>query len=242
MKLLLLITFFVCCTFGTFAQTSGGPDAYGYMWYNSNDAQGPTYNWIDITTSGTQVSGLSDDNAVPFITMSQPFHYYWSDYTEIKIGSNGWISFNNIANIASCFPSIPTSGGSGDNYLAPFMSDLIFGVGSGEVWYYDDIANSQFIVSYINVPWWSSSAPGYVGSNTFQVILSSADSSITFQYQTLDGANFISSGSCPSYLKIGIENVTGNIGLEVYNNVVSGNNHAVRFEYPSLVIIGYVLR
>ena len=235
MKLSILFLFLGFGVLYSFAQTSGGPDTYGYIWRNSNDAQGPTYNWIDITTSGTQVVGLTDDNSVPFITMSQPFHYYWADYTNLKIGSNGWLSFDNIPNIAHCFPTLPTAGGAGDNILAPFMSDLIFNVGAGEVWYYDDVANDQFIVSYINAPWWSANAPGYIGSNTFQVILSSADSSITYQYQTVDPANFNNTAGCLADLEIGIENMTGNIGLEVYNDIVPANNLAIRFEYPDVV-------
>ena len=231
------VTLSLIAIFGIFsgfhAQTSGGPDAYGYMWYNSNDPQGPSYSWVDITTTGTQITGLGDDNSVPFINMSQPFHYYWSDYTQLKVGSNGWFAFDNVSNIASCFPSTPTAGGAGDNFLAPFMSDLIFGAGiPGSAWYYDDTANDRFIVSFVDVPWWSASAPGYTGSNTFQVILSSADSSITFQYQNLS-TNF--NTGCVNNLEIGIENMTGNIGLEVYNNFVPAANHAVRFEYPAVV-------
>jgi len=218
---------------GFHAQTSGGPDAYGYMWYNNNDPQGPIYSWVDITTVGTQITGLGDDNSVPFINMSQPFHYYWSDFNQLKVGSNGWFGFDNISNIASCFPSMPTAGGAGDNYLAPFMSDLIFGAGiPGSAWYYDDSANDRFIVSFIDVPWWTASVPGYTGANTFQVILSSADSSITFQYQNLS-SNF--NVGCANNLEIGIENMTGNIGLQVYNNFVPAANHAVRFEYPAVV-------
>src|SRR3989338_9637615 len=101
------VTLSLIAIFGIFsgfhAQTSGGPDAYGYMWYNSNDPQGPSYSWVDITTTGTQITGLGDDNSVPFINMSQPFHYYWSDYTQLKVGSNGWFAFDNVSNIASCF-------------------------------------------------------------------------------------------------------------------------------------------
>lgn len=235
MKIALLLLLTACCTIGAKAQTTGGPDAYGYIWYNSDDVQGPTFNWIDITTNGTQVVGLADDNSVPSITMSQPFHYYWSDYTSLNIGSNGWLSFNNVSNIAHCFPTIPTAGGAGDNFLAPFMSDLIFVIGGGEVWYFDDVANDQFVVSYINAPWWSANAPGYVGSNTFQVILSSADSSITFQYLNIDPVNFNNQAGCAADLEIGMENMTGNIGLEVYNEFVPANNHAVRFEYPAVV-------
>lgn len=225
--------------FGVNAQTSGGPDAYGYTWRNSDDGSGPTYSWIDITTSGTQITGFTDDNSVPFITMSQPFHYYWSDYTQVKPGSNGWIGFDNTANIAHCFPTIPTAGGTADNYLAPMMTDLIFNApgSSPEAWYYDDVANNRFIMSYINVPWWSATGPGYVGSNTFQVILSRADSSITYQYQDVDQVNLNDQGTCAADLEIGIENLTGNIGLEVYNEVVPADSLAIKFYYPDPVLL-----
>ena len=217
------------------AQTSGGPDVYGYEWRNSNDGAGPTYNWIDITTMGTQVSGLTDDNSVGMVDMNMDFHYYWSDYNQIKIGSNGWLSFENIGNIASCFPAVPTSGGAGDNILAPFMTDLLFGgAAPSEVWYYHDVANEEFIVSYIAAPWWQTAAPGYVGSNTFQVILAAQDSSITFQYETMD-ATILGGTPCVNNLEIGIENITGNVGLEVYNNIVPASNLAVKFYYPQVI-------
>jgi len=239
MKKIYLLLVTGLAMFSGMAQTSGGPDAYGYEWRNSNDAQGPTYNWIDITTTGTQVAGLTDDNSIAFVPMGMNFHYYWVDYNQIKIGSNGWLSFNNVANIAHCFPTIPTAGGAGDNILAPLMSDLIMNAAgaSAEVWYYHDAVNEQFIVSYINVPWWSASAPGYIGNNTFQVILSNQDSSITFQYQQSDQANKPDVGGCAADVEVGIENVTGNIGLEVYNEAMPANNEAIKFYYPDTVLI-----
>lgn len=216
------------------AQTSGGPDAYGYEWRNSDDASGPTYSWIDITTMGTQVTGLTDDNSVGMIPMGMDFHYYWSDYNEIKIGSNGWLSFANVGNIAACFPATPTAGGSGDNILAPFMSDLYFGgTATGEVWYYHDAVNEEFIISYVNMPWWQAAAPSYIGSNTFQVILAAQDSSITFQYESMDPTGLAT--ACLNNIEIGMENITGNVGLEVYNNVLPASNLAVKFYYPQVV-------
>lgn len=52
-----------------FAQTSGGPDNFGYIWTNSNDPKGPSFNWIDITTTGTEITGFADDNSVGFFSM-----------------------------------------------------------------------------------------------------------------------------------------------------------------------------
>jgi hypothetical protein len=222
-----------------FAQNTGGPDAYGYTWANNLAPAGPAYNWIDITTTGTQMQGLTDDNAAPALSMGMPFHYYWSDYTEVVIGSNGWLSFNNVSNIAHCFPTIPTMGGAGDNILAPFMTDLNFSgaTNPAEVWYEHDAANQRFIVSYINVPWWKNTPTGFAGVNTFQVILSNIDSSITFQYLTTDVANFLDNATCAADLEIGIENLTGNIGLELFNDIVPTALMAYKFSYPATVLL-----
>ncbi|MFM7031235.1 MAG: hypothetical protein ACKOX4_01810, partial [Bacteroidota bacterium] len=55
----------------------GGPDAYGYTWKDSNEPGGPTFNWINITTTGTQVTGLGDDNFVGPFGFIDGFQYYW---------------------------------------------------------------------------------------------------------------------------------------------------------------------
>lgn len=223
-------------------RNAGGPDAYGYTWADSDEIDGPTFNWIDITGVGTEVIGLADDNSVPMIPMGMSFQYYWITFSDIKIGSNGWLSFDDVSNVAHCFPTIPTAGGSGDNLVAPFMSDLNF-VGNSnpaQVFYYHDNVNQLFIVSYLNVPWWTNAIPDYVGSNTFQVIFSAVDNSITFQYLDTDPANFNNTGACANDLEIGIENNTGNIGLEVFNETLPADNYAVKFSYPKTPLINVI--
>ena len=218
---------------------TGGPDAYGYTWIDSNEGGGPTFGWIDITGTGTLVTGLTDDNSVAAIPMGMDFHYYWGDYGNIKIGSNGWLSFDNPANIAHCFPTIPTPGGASDNFLAPFMTDLNFSGGGniGEVYYYHDVGNEQFIVSYENVPWWVNAVPDYIGDNSFQVILDATDSSITFQYLNADALNFNDIAGCASDLVIGIEGPTGTMGLMTNQDVMPSNNYAIKFVYTNPVLI-----
>lgn len=239
---ILLFALALLSAVGVTAQTSGGPDAYGYVWRNSNDANGPTYVWNSIVGApgATQVSGLTDDNSVAFINFGWNFHYYWSDYNQFKLGSNGWVGFNNIGNIASCFPLIPTQGGAGDNFVAPFMSDLIYTSNSpgspnpAEVWWWSNNTDT-LIIEWNQVPWWTNGSPDWVGSNTFQLILSGQDSSITFMYNDTDVANWTNNGGCNADMEIGIENITGNIGLEVYNEALPDDNMAVKFYYPAVV-------
>lgn len=221
---------------------TGGPDIYGYTWIDSNEPGGPAFNWIDITTNpnAVQISGLADDNAVGPYNIGFNFHYYWSDYPSVKVGSNGWISFDNVGNVASCFPTIPTAGGAGDNLVTPYMSDLTFvsntpaSPNPGEMWYWTNNVDS-FIIQYVNVPWWTQGSPDWVGSNTFQLILSGQDSSITFQYLDTDAAN-LQTNTCPTVMEIGIENLTGNIGLAVASGTtVPDDNYAVKYVYPASV-------
>ncbi len=223
-------------------RAAGGPDAFGYTWADSNEPGGPVFNWVDITGIGTQVTGLADDNSVPLIPMGMDFTYYWITFSDIKIGSNGWLSFNNVSNVAHCFPVLPTPGSTGDNLVAPFMSDLNFSEpgNPAAVYYFHDTDNQEFIVSYIDVPWWVNSNPAYIGSNTFQVIFSAIDNSITYQYLDMDPANFNDTAGCAHDLSIGFENTTGNIGLEISSETVPPDNYAIRITYPDPVLFNII--
>ena len=232
------------------AQTNGGPDAFGYYWYNQNDPNGPTYSWIDVKnlSGAVQITGLADDNAASgMYNMGFDFHFYWTDYNKIKLGSNGWLSFENIGNIASCFPGIPTAGGAADNLVCPMMSDLNFTTaypGSfpnpAEMWVWSNNQDT-FIVSYYDVPWWRNDAggttpPDWAGDNDFEVIFTSTDSSMTFQYKATTPSDLQDAQTCPTDLTIGIENITGNIGLEHSQNTVPSANTAIKFHAPAVLI------
>jgi len=71
----------------------GGPDAYDYRWIDSNHSEGPEYSWRDITSDGTLITGLVDDNVSTPINIGFDFPYYGSVYSSFYISSNGFISF-----------------------------------------------------------------------------------------------------------------------------------------------------
>jgi len=240
-KITLYLTAFVAltllmpCTSGV-AQTSGGPDTYGYVWRDSNDPNGPAYNWLNIVGApgAVQVTGLADDNIRGPYAIGFPFHFYWYDVTTFRIGSNGYIGFSSTP-VAHPFPTIPSNLGI-QNYMAIMASDLTFTDASStpiagtECWYWTSPTEDTLVVSYINVPFWDAAA-GYTGSNTFQIILSKTDSSITYQYQSQIGTY----NNPGNFVTIGIENNSGNIGLQHSHDVFPPSQYAIKFTYPPVV-------
>jgi hypothetical protein len=218
----------------TKAQTFGGPDAFGYVWRNSADVSGPVYNWVDIDAlPGTvTVAGLQDDNIKGPFVMPISFTYYWYQPATFYIGSNGYVGFTPTP-VASPFPGIPVSTGI-QNYLAAMCSDLTFTDVSGlpvpnaSCQYWVSSANDSLIVTWKNVPFWQTGSPGYTGSNTFQAILTTSDSSITYQYQNQTGASAATSNFCT----VGIENISGIIGLQYLFGQYPASGTAVKFYYP----------
>ena len=110
----LLFVLAMLATFSLVGQTSGGPDAYGYTWKSQADTaqDAPNYNWIDISTIGTTVTGLGDDDFVGPLNIGFDFPYYWFTYNSLYIGSNGYVSFDPILIASSgtlAFPNIPTT-------------------------------------------------------------------------------------------------------------------------------------
>ena len=222
---------------------SGGPDGFGYTWLDSDTAAGPTFNWIDVPNlpGAIQVNGLADDNSAGPFSLGFDFRYYWVDYDKIKIGSNGWLSFEDPTNLGSCFQSMPTASNTPNSTLAPFMSDLSFTSSYatlpniGEVWCWSNNQDS-FVVSYLDVPWWNTdnsgtTPPDWIGANSFQIILDATDSSITYQYLSLS-SNDLPLYPCQNDLIIGIEDPLGTNGLQLYQETFPPDSFAIEFIYP----------
>jgi hypothetical protein len=213
---------------------AGGPDAYGYTYIDSDTTApgAPTYNWIELKGVGTQVTGLGDDNVVGPFSIGFSFPYYWYEATQVFIGSNGYITFGDNAMNASPFQHIPAPARS-NNTLAVLMSDLDLstsGAPNSTVWYWTNATADTFIVEYDSCAFWSTG-----GNNTFQVILSRPDSSITFQYKEQSGAPY--NGWAPDDNQTGIENVSGAVGLSYLSGTIPPSNMyapnlAVKFVPP----------
>jgi N-acetylneuraminic acid mutarotase len=191
---------------------TSAPDAWGYTWVRSNEPGGPTFNWVDITTRGTLVTGLGDDNFVGPFPMNFAFPYYWYTVNRFYVGSNGFICFSSPANFAPAFAPLPSTAATVPKDLqAILVGDLVFSgqAGAGGQCYYWTNGNDSLVVSFIDVTEWEQTINPNT-RHTFQIVLNKADSSIVWQYGRQEG-RFNSTNN--TRLCMGWQNSTGQIGL-----------------------------
>jgi Zn-dependent metalloprotease len=190
----------------------GGPDTFGYKWKDSDEDGGPNFNWVDISSTGTLVTGLGDDNYVGSFPIGFNFPFYENSYNQFYIQSNGLIFFEN-PNASLSNQPIPNSA-SPNNFIAWCWDDLC---SRGTV-YYEELGN-QLVIQFNNYGEYGTSGT----SITAQVILFN-DGKIKVQYLNTVGA-FDTQGCT-----IGIENKSGIDGLQVaFNTSFIHNNLALLF-------------
>ena len=214
--------------------TSGGPDNFGYTYKNSSHPAGPSFQWFEISQIGTIITGLADDNFVGPYSISG-FPFYSGNPTNLYIGSNGYISFApaNIASTNAQFPAIPSNTGA-NHFIAPLLTDLSFAgsMNPGSCFFYN--SGDTICITFEKVPFWINNTTQYGGENTFQIILNKADSSITINYKKQAGLP--DPTYTTNFLSIGIENSTGNDGLQYYRGTTfPTDSTSIRFEYPTIV-------
>ena len=234
------------------AAPNGG---FGYKYSGSTNwatgaaATNPAvYNWIDISETGTRVTGLGDDNVVGPIPLGLSFRYWWNDYTDCYVGSNGYIMFGGSSLIAqggSGMPNIPLQTDNKGNFIAPFLADLTFVSNAtgqtlkGAKVYYQTV-NNKFVITFDSVRFWNNAPAAGVdqasGINTFQIVLDPSNNGIQMNYKTSSGPWFTQAGNLP--LVCGMENVTGGLGLRWRRKNANAvplppANSAVRVDYPT---------
>lgn len=223
-----------------------GPDQYGYYAYSVDDTlwrQSPQFDWVDITTIGTQISRPPAPNSSNFTqTVNLPFtfKYYGNNFTQVRISSDGWIAFGSGTQTNSENLALPNPDDI-SNMVAGFWDDL-FSTDPGEtgrLFYYTDAANHRFIISWDQV----GHVSDYTDQETFQIILldpqfystTTGDGEIIMQYNVVEEP-----GSCT----VGIENNTEDIGLdyvfdEIYDVTATQlqNSFAIKFTTDTPLIV-----
>lgn len=124
LPLLILAVFFLPFSIAVAAPGAGGPDGFGYKWKDSDEPNGPLFNYIDISSTGTLVEGLLDDNYVGSFPIGFTFNFYGSDYTAFNIASNGFIGFGPADNSYKAFTNRPLPSTVTKNIIAWLWDDL----------------------------------------------------------------------------------------------------------------------
>jgi len=213
----------------------------GYFFANStffsDDAPSqPTFDWIDIASTGTdRIGSLGDESVIGPFNLGFTFRFFGQEYTEYWISSNGWISFTDPGGDAESFNDrIPDT--DAPNALV--------------AWFWDDLDPSDtdvtgrhlytqtttvtgddaHVITFERYPESGANADGWI---TGQIVLiagadAATNGSIKLQYQE-HGASIDLEGAT-----VGIENAPGDAGLEYRYNDRGGP----LFSSPLAVEIG----
>ena len=244
-----VVVFMVSSTLVLFAPEASartGSDDYGYEFKDSNEADGPTYSWVEIIPalggSGTTLLSSSTDGGQGQFDLPFTFEFYENEYTTWgNGGDNGYVTLGAVVSNQWTSYHIPANqlgvalvGGWFDGGFCR-SSNPNAGV------YYDTVGtepNRQFVVTYQDQGAWYPSVyqcPGAAAANalTWQIIIHEGSGEITMQYKDTDGGY----SSDNEWLTAGVQGKPGGTltGLEyVYRRSPSAiqPNTAVLYSPP----------
>jgi hypothetical protein len=205
-------------------EAKGGPDDYGYYWIDSDDPGGPAFDWVDVSSVGTEVTGqLDDDNYIGPFDLGFEFAFYGGLYDQFYIGSNGIVGFMEDGMGSRTARPIPTATVP-NSLLALLWDDLDptdYDNPGAHVYYHSN--GDRCVIQFVDYPEYRAD-PGDVVD--MEVIIYK-DGRIRYQYGT------IGTGFDLSYCTVGIENQNGTDGLEiVYHASYLHSNLAIEIFKP----------
>ncbi|MCP4580897.1 MAG: hypothetical protein GY839_04720, partial [candidate division Zixibacteria bacterium] len=197
-----------------------GPDDYGYYIYDNTDTDypiAPTYDWVEIGSTGDRVA--RGDDVSDLVTIPFDFQYYGNSYRHLIISSNGFAALDTAVidqggNLWALFFNwpMPDPGGPG-GMIAPFWDDLDGNSSGGKIVHEYDSENHLYVIQWDNVRGrWISGV-----YETFELIIYdhdyyptvTGDCRISFQYEDITDSD-----NQENYSTVGFESFDEHDGLE----------------------------
>ena len=196
-------------------------DAAGYFFANStffsDDAPSqPTFDWVDIASTGTdRIGSLDDDNVIGPFDLGFTFRFFGQDVSQYWISSNGWIAFADPGGDAESFNTTIPDADAPNALVAWFWDDLDpsdTDVTGRHLYTQTTTVNGAdaHIITFERYPEYGADAEGWI---TGQIVLlagpdASTNGSIKLQYKE-HGTSIDLEGAT-----VGIENASGSSGLQ----------------------------
>ncbi|BDS08794.1 hypothetical protein NT6N_38340 [Oceaniferula spumae] len=205
-----------------------------YVHRDSDHASGPTYEWQDISSLGTEITSWSgsgaptDNGGSASIPIGFSFPYFDSSHSSLVVSTEGFIIFGPWVNAPSNSPSLPNLGAPA-NMVAVYWDDLDLRssfdpVDQGRV-YYLQTDPDTFIIQYEGVYQFSESPLVSDDRLSCQIILKSSGEFI-LQYKEVPTS---------THYTVGLQNDELNDGLTVAaNSSYLSNEMAVRILPPAI--------
>ncbi|RQW07723.1 MAG: T9SS C-terminal target domain-containing protein, partial [Calditrichaeota bacterium] len=154
---------------------TGGTDTFGHIWVDSDEPNGPAFNWISVSDSIVPIAMTGNNSISNAIRMEFPFSFYGVEYNQFRICTNGWISFTtfSVAYNNLFLPDVMAP----RSLIAPLWDDLVMNQNSRV--FVEQTAN-KVIVEFRDFYRISGEGP-----YTFEVILYE-NNNIILQYLSLD--------------------------------------------------------
>lgn len=203
----------VAPTFATAATTHTAFDRYVVR--TSRDADGPTFQWQDISLTGTPVNGSFDDSYSGPYDIGFHFPFFEGLYDSFYLSSNGFIGFGPPESYGSLNNTIMPQSNTPNNIIAWLWDDLYLSSNTVHL----QTLSDTFVIQFTDHPFYGSGE-----TVTAQVILEQ-NGNFTIQYYSLSDEADVDGAT------IGAENADGTKGVQVaYNEPFVEAGLAVHFE------------
>ncbi|MBZ0263409.1 T9SS type A sorting domain-containing protein [bacterium] len=210
--------------------------AQDYIFIDSDEGNGPVYEWIDIIELVNQLESPQEDDYTGPFDIGFEFPFYENTFDQFYVGSNGMIGFveegmANQINHELPDPGIP------NNVIAWFWDDMDPAGGEDGQCYYQLFDDEELQYAVILFQDWDQFPSGPDQDNiTAQVVLYS-DGRILIQYAELTEG--LDRGGCT----IGVENSDGSDGTTyAYNNEIEvpSNEMSILFIASEVTVTGTI--